>query len=133
MARIESKTVQLNAAPQAVFDYVKDLSNLYELLPQDKVTDWQGAPDQCSFKVSGGYKIGLAHKSNEAPNRILLESTEGSAMKFDLDIRMDEKEGGTSAGMTGILDVNPFMKMMVEKPLKNLFDYIASKLSERFN
>jgi carbon monoxide dehydrogenase subunit G len=133
MATIESKRVVLNTSPDEVYSYVQDLNNLIELLPKDNVSDWQGAETSCSFKVSGGYKIGLAHKSLTSPNHIVLESTEGSALKFDLDIRFNEQEGSTEAGLTANLDINPFMKMMVEKPLKNLFDYIATKLESRFN
>jgi hypothetical protein len=133
MASIESKEVRLNVAPEVVFAYVKDLRNLIELLPKDKVSDWQGSETQCTFKVAGGYKIGLEHKSESAPNRLVLNSTEGSAMPFDLDIHFNAEGDGTSAGMTGNLDVNPFMRMMVEKPLKNLFDYIADRLEKRFN
>lgn len=133
MATIESKRVSLNSGADDVFVYVKDLSNLIELLPQDKVSDWQGSPEKCSFKVSGGYKIGLAHKSLNAPTQIVLTSTEGSAIAFDLDIQLKEEGGKTDAGLVATLDVNPFMKMMIEKPLKNLFDYIADKLERKFN
>lgn len=132
MATIESKKVTLNTSQEEVFTYVKDLNNLIDLLPQDKVSDWKGGEDACSFKVSGGYKIGLAHKTLSPHSQIVLSSTEGSAMKFDLDIRFDNDGDQTRAGLTAELDVNPFMKMMVEKPLKNLFDYIASKLEARY-
>lgn len=133
MATIESKEVSLNAAPEEVFAYVKDLRNLIELLPKDKISDWQGSETKCTFKVSGGYKIGLEHKSETAPNKLVLNSTEGSAMPFDLDIHFNAQGNGTSAGMVGTLDVNPFLRMMVEKPLKNLFDYIAERLEKKFN
>jgi carbon monoxide dehydrogenase subunit G len=132
MATIESNKVQLNTDPATVFGFVSDLNNLITLLPADKVSDWQGGDTQCSFKVSGGYKIGLAHKALEAPHQIVLKSTEGSALKFDLDIALNAANGCTEAGLVANLDVNPFMKMMVEKPLKNLFDYIAHKLAQRY-
>lgn len=132
MATIESKKVLLNTSQEEVFNYVQDLQNLIDLLPQDKVSDWTGAPTSCSFKVAGGYKIGLAHKVLTPHSQIVLTSTEGSAMKFDLDIRFEVKDEQTEASLTAQLDVNPFMKMMVEKPLKNLFDYIAGKLEARY-
>ncbi len=132
MATIESKKVVLNTSQEVVFNYVKDLNNLIDLLPQDKVSDWNGQAEQCSFKVSGGYKIGLAHKTLSPHAQIVLTSTDGSAMKFDLDIRFEAQGEKTQASLTAQLDVNPFMKMMVEKPLKNLFDYIAGKLEARY-
>ncbi|MCH2198809.1 MAG: hypothetical protein MK081_08490 [Flavobacteriales bacterium] len=133
MAVIESKKVELTSSPQEVFDFVQDLTNLKELLPQDKISDWSGEVDRCSFKVAGAYTIGLKKSSVEAPNRIVLESEAPSPVKFDLNIAIAETENGTRAGMVSNLDVNPFMKMMVEKPLRNLFDYIADRLQEKFN
>lgn len=133
MATIESKKVTLNASREEVFSYVKDLRNLYDLLPQDKVSDWQGEETHCSFKVVGGYKVGLKHQDLESPSRIQLTSDEDSPIDFDLDIRFDDVEGGTQAGLTSNLKVNAFMRMMVEKPLKNLFDFIADQLEKKFN
>ena len=132
MTRIESKTVSLKSTPEEVFTFVQDLSNLKDLLPQDKISEWQGATDHCSFKVAGAYKIGLKKKEIKAPHRIVLKSDENTPIRFDLDIAIAEAEGGSTAGMVSNLDVNPFMKMMVEKPLKNLFDYIADQMNERF-
>ena len=132
MTRIESKTVDLKSTPAEVFSFVEDLSNLKELLPQDKISEWKGSPDHCSFKVAGAYTIGLKKKEVSAPNRIVLEADENSPIRFDLDIAIAETESGSTAGMVSNLDVNPFMKMMVEKPLRNLFDYIADKMNERF-
>lgn len=132
MATIESNKVNVNANPSEVFNYLMDLNNLYDLLPQDKISDWTATNDACSFKVAGGYKIGLKHKSATEPNNIILESTDVSPFAFDLDIKLEDADSATNAHMVSNADLNPFMKMMVEKPLKNLFDYIAKKLSDKF-
>lgn len=132
MATIESKKVDVKASPEEVFNFVLDLRNLKELLPQDKISEWEGAETKCSFKVAGAYKIGLEHKSASSPKNIVLKSSHGSPLDFDLDIRLDQIDSGTSAMMVSNLNVNPFMKMMVEKPLKNLFDYIADQLQKKF-
>ena len=132
MATIESKKVEVNASPTEVFQFVHDLRNLKELLPQDKISEWEGHEDRCSFKVAGAYKIGLEHKSAEEPTSIVLKASEGSPIDFDLHIALDQLDGGTAASMVSNLNVNPFMKMMVEKPLKSLFDYIADQLKAKF-
>lgn len=132
MATIESKQVVLNTTPDEVFGYVKNLNNLIDLLPADKVSEWQGDEGKCSFKVAGGYKIGLEHKSLSEPSSIVLRSSEGSAMKFDLDIRLQGEGDKTHARMVADVDANPFVMMMVEKPLKNLFDYIATKMEAKY-
>jgi hypothetical protein len=74
----------------------------------------------------------LEHKSLTEPSSIVLRSSEGSAMKFDLDIRLQGEGDKTRAGMVANVDANPFVMMMVEKPLKNLFDYIATKMEAKY-
>lgn len=133
MATIESKKVQLSAAPQEVFNYVHDLNNLIELLPGDKVSEWKGSEDSCSFKVAGGYNLGLERASASEPTQIVLRSTPSSPLKFDLDIRFSPVNSGTEAGMVCNIEANPFVMMMVEKPLRNLFDFIADRLNAKFN
>jgi hypothetical protein len=41
---------------------------------------------------------------------------------------LKEEGGVTTAWQEFKGDINPFIKMMVEKPLKNLFDHIADKM-----
>jgi hypothetical protein len=133
MTTIESKKVDVNASQQEVFDFLIDLNNLKELLPQDKISDWRSTADSCSFKVMGAYTIGLEKKSESAPDQIVLKSTENSPFPFTLDIGIAENGSNTTAGLVSQVDVNPFMKMMVQKPLQNLFDYIAEQLHLKYN
>jgi hypothetical protein len=49
--KIESKKELVNQSIQIVFDFLKDTRNIYELLPQDKISDWKADELSCSFKV----------------------------------------------------------------------------------
>ena len=132
MTHIESKSVKLAAEPAKVYAYLSDLRNFKELLPQDKISDWRGEEDNCSFKVQGGYKIGLQWDSGVEYSKIVLSSTSVSPFPFKLNISLEADGTGTNAQQICDADINPFLKMMVEKPLKNLFDYIADRLVKKF-
>jgi len=132
MTRIESKHVTLNASPQEVFDYLANMNNFKELLPQDKITNWQSDGKSCSFKINGAYTIGLEHEQLNPPGNILLKSSAEAPFKFTLDIKLEETGEQTHAYQICQADINPFLKLMVEGPLKNLFDYIADRLAKRF-
>lgn len=126
--KIESKKVTVAADGEAVYDYVIDLNNFKNLLPTDRISDWESTSEYCSFKVQGTATIDLHLKESERPNRILLESGERSPFSFSLEIFLSSDGDSTTAYQLMIADVNPFLKMMVEKPLANLFDYIADRL-----
>lgn len=133
MTRIDSKRVNVNATPQVVFDYLADMHNFKELLPQDKITNWQSDGRSCSFKINGAYTIGLEHDQLIPPGNLLLKSSAEAPFKFTLDIKLEPQGEQTLAYQICLADINPFLKMMVEGPLKNLFDYITDRLAKRFS
>lgn len=129
--KIESKKVSVPAGKEAVFNYVKDLNNFKSLLPQDRISDWESTETYCSFKVQGTATIDLNLKEATEFDHILLESGERSPFPFTLNVYFSEEDGKTTAFQIMDAKINPFLKMMVEKPLTNLFDYIADKLTEK--
>lgn len=131
MAKIESKRVTVKAVSQEVEVFLADMNNFEKLLPQDKVSDWKSDATTCSFKVIGGYTIDL-QQAGKTGNVLHLKSGSASPFPFTLNIELTDADGSTEAQQVIDADVNPFMKMMIEKPLKNLFDYIADKLVAQF-
>ena len=132
MTNIESKHVTVNAEQSEVFTFIRDLNNLKELLPQDKISEWNSSEDECSFKVAGGYKIGMRFQGADQNDKITLVSTDVAPFPFTLNILLKNNGSETGAYQVCEANINPFLKMMVEKPLKNLFDYIADRLEKRF-
>lgn len=131
MATIESKHVTVPADKAAVSTFLQDMNNFQKLLPEDKISDWKSDDKACSFKVQGGYTIALEYVG-QTDGVLHMKSGAASPFPFTLDVNMEEKEGSTTAYQVIDADVNPFLKMMIEKPLKNLFDYIADKLVSQF-
>lgn len=131
--KIESKKVSIKAPREEVFKYVSDLNNFKEFLPMDKISDWESKEDFCSFKIQGTATIDLHLEKVEAPSRLELKSGEKAPFPINLDIFFDEADGLTEVHQKVLVEVNPFLKMMVEKPLTNLFDFIADRLQEKFN
>jgi len=43
-------------------------------------------------------------------------------------VHLDGADGSTQAYQVFEADLNPFIKMMVESPLRNLFDHIADRM-----
>ncbi|MCA1763319.1 MAG: SRPBCC family protein [Flavobacteriales bacterium] len=129
--KIESKKVTVPAPPEKVFNYVSDLNNFRSLLPEDRISEWESSEDYCSFKVQGTATIDLMLDEKQAFTRLLLKSGEKSPFAFTLEVLLNEVDGQTEAYQLMNADVNPFLKMMVEKPLANLFNYIADRLTEK--
>lgn len=130
---IESKKGVVNRPINEVFEFLKDMNNFENLLPQDKVSDWKSDKDQCSFKVQGTTSISFVKESSESPNRINIISGESSPFKFDLVIHLKEEDGKTVGHQIFNADINMFMKMMVESPLTHLINTMVDRLETTLN
>jgi hypothetical protein len=129
--KIESDKVVVNSSQENIFAYVSDMNNIINLLPQDKVSDWKSTNDDCSFKVQNTATISLIKNGGEEPSKLFLKSGEKSPFPFELTIHIVKIDDNSCEGFI-LFDgqVNTFLKMMVEKPLTNLFNYMSNKLKE---
>jgi carbon monoxide dehydrogenase subunit G len=131
--RIISNEVIINASSEKVFNFLSDCQNLYHILPQEKISDWHANENSCSFNVQKLATIAL-ETVERIPNQfITLKSGAGSPFPFILNIRISGHEGVSKGFIEFDGQVNAFLKMIVEKPLTNLFDHMSNKLKGYFS
>ena len=128
MTTIESKKVEIAKPAQELYDFLRDMNNFQQLLPEGRISEWKSDGTSCSFKVQGAATIGLQLDGGTPPELLKLKATERSPFPFTLDVHMKESNGKTTIWQEFNADLNPFIKMMVEKPLQNLFDHIADRM-----
>ena len=129
---IESQRVTVDAYPEKVFAFLSNAKNIEELLPHDNISDFQGEDKKCSFKVQGGITITLEHDQLVPFERIEMKSGEKSPFPFTLTIFLEEMNDKTAGYIKFDGEVNAFLKMMVQKPLTNLFNYMSQKMKEKY-
>lgn len=131
--KIDSDKALVNAPIQTVYDFLINSENIYHILPQDKVSDFKADQTSCSFKVQGGFEISLIQQQLNPNTSIVLKSGEKAPFAFTLTVHLKDIDGATTEGnMAFDGDVNMFMKMLVEKPLTNLFGYMTNRLQKHF-
>ncbi len=131
MTIIETEKKISSNSIQSLFDFLSDMNNFEKLMPEGKIEKWESSEGQCEFTIKGMTRIGLKKESVESPNKILISSFGKVPFTFNLDILLEEKDAKeTETCMVFKGDINPFMKMMVEKPLKNFFNMLVDKASE---
>jgi hypothetical protein len=132
MMNIESQRVIVAASNTTIFEFLSVPQNIYELLPQDKVSDFKADEKSCSFKVQGGFTITLVQDELTPYSRLKMIAGEKSPFPFDLTIHIEEIDAQTVGYISFNGEVNAFLKMMVQKPLTNLFNYMSVKLQEKY-
>ncbi len=128
MTTIESKHVEIGKGAQDLYTFLQDMNNFQQLLPKERISEWKSDGTSCSFKVQGAATIGLQLDGGTAPSHVRLKATDRSPFPFTLDVHLNENNGTTEAWQVFNGEINPFIRMMVEKPLKNLFDHIADRM-----
>jgi carbon monoxide dehydrogenase subunit G len=131
MATFKSEKVTINTTSKSLFDFLSNLNNLEGLMPLDKISEWQSTETECSFKIPNLGKIGFKHDTFTEPSQIKLVSLSDKPFGFSMDFNITENGDSTSAQIIVDANLNPMLKMMVEKPLTAFFNGIAKKLANK--
>ena len=132
MFTFETDHVKVKASQEELFTFLSDLNNYRQLMP-DSISNWQSTSENCTFKVSGMANIGLAFK-NKTPNSRLDLTSYGEVMfPYEMTISLQPvSDTETEAKLAFSGDVNTFMRMMIEKPLQNFFNYLVHRVQKHF-
>lgn len=129
--KIQSTTVIVDASKSEIISFLSNAENLWLILPQEKISDFKANENSCSFKVQGGIIISLVENGHDS-NKLFLKSGEKTPFPFTLTVYLDEKNDKTQGYLLFDGEVKPFLKLLVEKPLTALFNYMSEKLKAHF-
>ena len=130
MIVINSKEVSVNCPIEECFDFLSNMNNYEQLLPEDKISNWESTQDKCNFKLLNVYTLELIHDHSTENKIIHIKSGPASPFSFDLDLYLNPVKNSTTAQLKCNAKINPVLKMIIEKPLNNLFDYMAERLAK---
>ena len=132
MANFESSVKVIPYSQERVYNKLSDLSKLEaikERLPQDKVEDLSFDSDTLSFTVSPVGQLTLQIVERDPCKSIKLATT-NSPLPFNMWIQLVETaEEECNVKVTIEIDINPFMKAMVQKPLQEGLEKMVEMLA----
>lgn len=128
--KIETKHHVINASAEKLFAFLTDMNNYQQLFPEEKIENWESDTEKCAFRIKGMTDIGLKKVASTPNSLIYMDSFGKVPFKFTLNIYLSEQaENKTLAYSVFDGEINPFMKMMVEKPLTNFFNMLVEKVA----
>lgn len=132
MTKFESPVKVIAASQETVYEKLSNLSNLEEVknrLPQDKVKNLSFDAESLSIEAAPVGKITLQIVEKEPCKCIKFETTV-SPLPFNLWIQIvPVTEAECKIKLTVGMELNPFLKTMVQKPLQEAIDKMAEMLS----
>lgn len=132
MMKFESKVKVIPASQSAVYGKLSDLSNLEKIksrLPEDKVKNLEFTADTLSAEISPVGTVTLEIVERE-PEKCIKFGTTTSPLPFNLWIQIvSTGEAECKIKLTIGMELNPFMKVMVQKPLQEGLEKMADMLA----
>lgn len=133
MTQFESSIKVIPYAQGRVYSKLSDLKNLEgvkDRLPADKIKDISFDSDSLSFNVAPAGQVTLRICEREPEKCIKFETT-NSPLPFNLWIQIvPTATDECKVRLTIKVDVNPFIKGMIQKPLKDGLEKMVEMLSQ---
>ncbi|MFT6850513.1 MAG: carbon monoxide dehydrogenase subunit G [Sphingobacteriales bacterium] len=124
---IDSNPAVISKTKQEVFEFLNNLENHGQLMPPN-IQDWKADQTTCSFKIQGMLELSLKKEETGSIDKIRTVPNGKAPVELDLEWNLTEVDGKTNAVFTINAKLNPFLKMMAQKPLVELANYQAAKL-----
>lgn len=126
--KLESPKVNIQKSPQEVFDFLSDVRNFEQLMPENISKFEVLGDDKFLFALKGMPEIVLKKKDAVAPNKIVLGAAGG---KLDFSLTGDIQEVGDNQSdvkLTFSGDFNPMMAMMIKGPISKFIETLVNNM-----
>ncbi|MFW5820629.1 MAG: SRPBCC family protein [Bacteroidota bacterium] len=131
MTKIESKITKTEVNSEKLFSFVSNFNNFENIIPADKVKNWQSDEESCSFTIEGIGSASLRIIEKEPNNLVKITSEGQTPINFLMWVQLKEVEvNDTRIKITIDPQINMMMMTMVKKPLKQFVDMLAERMSE---
>lgn len=132
MTEFVSEIKKIPYPDKMVFDVLSDMSKLElmkDKLPTDTITDFTCTSDSCSFSVAPVGRVTFVVIDRE-PNKTIKFKSEQLPFEVNVWVQLVSKaDDDTRMKITLRADLNPFIKPMVNKPLKEGVDKISEVIA----
>ena len=124
----ESRTGKVDSSAEDVYNFVTDIRNFEQFIPEGNIQNWNAGKESCSFSVAMIGTVNFRISSME-PGKVIYS---GDALKKnDFSIVLFISDNGNNA--TGVklelnAELNPMMKMMAAKPIAQFLEIMINEM-----
>lgn len=129
--KIESRIGTIAAGEEKIYNFMSNFNNFKQFIPVDKIQDFESTEDSCRFSVPNMGKVGLRIVEKTPFNTIKISGDGMANQQFNFWVQLKEMdENDTKVKLTIKADLNPMLKMMVNKPLQNFVDKLVEAMEK---
>lgn len=128
--KIESKIAKSTFSDEEIYTFVTDFRNFKNIIPRERVSDWEADEDSCSFKIDPVGKMGMKVIEKEA-NKLIKVSSDPAVSQYNFTMWIQIKaleKNDTRIKITIEPEVNKMLLPMIKSPLKQFVDSLVEKI-----
>ena len=126
---IEGRKIVVNKSSKELFSMLKNPEDYKHLMP-DSLTSFEHREDGFKFGLKGMPEVALKIADLVEDQKVVLKSA-SSSLDFSLTGLMNPlNENQTEVQLLFDGNFNPFIKMMVEKPLQSFLNTLTDKIEQ---
>lgn len=128
--RLESPKVTTGKSQQEMFEFLTNVENYEQLMPESKERFEAITQDSFLFQLKGMPEIRLQITETQEPEMVALGST-SDKFPFNLNIHISEAGASQSEVFMDFKgNFNPMMSMMIKGPLKKFINTLSENVSK---
>ncbi|HPV16099.1 MAG TPA: hypothetical protein PKY14_01930 [Bacteroidales bacterium] len=132
LSNFESRKGSLSCTPSEIFDFVSDIRNLRQFVPENVVEDLVIEENACSFSVPAMGKVIIRLSEKEPVKKLVYSGNALQSNDFSLVLDIMETAGGKAEVMLRLAAyMNPVMKMMASGLVSDFLEKLIMEM-ERF-
>ncbi len=127
---LESPTVTVAKTPQEVFDFLTQVENFEQLMPESKQKFEKINEQRFLFQLKGMPEIVLEQKEHTPPSTVVLGAA-SDKLPFTLTATIaDNGNGQSSTQLVFEGKFNAMMGMMIKNPIQNFINTLSENISK---
>ncbi|MDR2065340.1 MAG: polyketide cyclase [Prevotellaceae bacterium] len=133
MQEYTSKTVTIQRQAEDIYDFFSDFGKFSQLIPRDKIDDFQATADECTFRVKG-VVMGLQILNKEPFSMIKYMGTGKVPFEFLFWVQLKQiAPYDTRMRLVLHAKMNMMIKIMLKDKLQTALNSLADQISSAFN
>jgi carbon monoxide dehydrogenase subunit G len=127
---LQSQEVAIAKPSAGIYNFLTNLNNFQKLMPSE-VSDWQSTVSECTFTLKGMPSIGFMITDQTPETNIVYKGIGKLPAAVFLKVAITPNgDEACKAQLFLEAELNPMLKMMVEKPLTKFLDVLAHNLTK---
>ncbi|MCB9252795.1 MAG: SRPBCC family protein [Flavobacteriales bacterium] len=131
MTEIKSELTEFKGSQEELYEFLHNLNNHQKIMP-DQVTEWWSTESEAKLRIQGIGSLHLQRGECLPHHSIKIVPLGKPPVELFLHWSIFKKEAGTSFQVVLHAELNMMLKMIAQKPLQNLTNYMAAHVNGAF-